>query len=145
MLIDGGDARRTGPLGDNALLLDKCANRPFKRLFINQQNIINIFCHNRLGDCARFFYRYTFGQRFAATRNVLTGDRLLHRRIKCGLYADNLYIGAHVAGDCGYTADQPATADWHQQNIQIILIAQHFQAGSALTGHHKFIVIRVDQ
>ena len=114
-------------------------------MLIDQQDIVNKIADHRLGHPARFFHGNAFGQRLAATGDVLAGYSEFHRRVEFRLDTVDFQVRAHVAGDGGNAANQSAAADRHDKRVQIITICQHFQPGCALTGHDQLVVIGMDQ
>ena len=145
MLIDGGNTGSASTFGDDTLLFDKCANRPFQRLFMHQQNVINQIADNGFGHATGLFHGNALGQGFAAADDLLVGNGHFHCRIEFGLHAIDFQIGPHVAGNRGDATNQPATTNRHQQNIEVRPIGEHLEASRSLTGHHQFIVIGVNQ
>ena len=127
------------------MLLDQAADGPFKRLLIDQQDVVDKIADHWLGYPARFFHRNAFGECLAATDDVPAGYGEFHRRVEFGLDTVDFQVWAHVAGDGGNAADQSAAADRHDKRVHIIAIGQHFQPGRALAGHDQLVVIGMDQ
>ncbi len=148
LLIEQGRERRSArALGENLLALEEQQNRVGNFLFLNGDDFIHVFLHERKGPIARSPHRDAVGQRgcYGKRHGMAHFDRLLHRRQPFSLHSDNPHARVGLFQRASDAADQAAAADGHDYDFQLGPLLQQLEPQRTLPGDDGVIVERMHE
>ena len=85
------------------------------------------------------------GRRLSRRTGVLAAHQPVHRRVERRLHADNFDPRRERLGRHRYAGDQAATADRHDDRVEIGLVGEEFEGDRPLPGDHRWVVVGVDK
>ena len=138
-------AGRARAFGHGPLIGRIGVDRALDRRLVHQDDLGDEIAHDRERQPPDGLDRNALSQGRAADRAVLAGDRVVKRGIERRLDADDFDRGLEGLGCDRDPRDQPASADRHDDLVQIRCIRQKLEGDGALAGHDGRVVIGVDE
>ncbi len=145
MIKQGGKRGRTGTF-DNAFLdLDHHLDGTFDRAFFDQNDVIELFLTDFKRQAAGLFDSDAFGNGDATAGEFLAVYAFIHGRVKLGFNPDHFDVGP-ARFDCGDNARcQTATANRHDNRVDVFVFIKDFEPDSALACDDMRIIKRMDE
>src|SRR6266545_1581573 len=141
----GGKPGGAGAFRHGLLQREIGVDRALERLLVDQHDFRNEIAHDRQRQRADILHRDAFGERGAAEWTRFAAQRIPERWIERRLSSDDLDRRLQGARRQCIPCNEPATADWDNDQIEIGGILQHLERNRALPGDHLGIVIGVDE